>query len=190
MALTNLAQIDNSIQSLILKDDGFSRIEHYIYEKHDMLRRASVECLANLIRHKDVVKKFEAENDRIKYFVALCQSDDLQTALAAAGGLAMITNVSKKCCEKVFESQVWTQTLIMLCSNENPEVQHRGVFLVYNLVHASKEIAERIANTEALDVIFALCRPEVDNIPASVKELCSNIVEQMQTYGLVKKNVD
>ena len=188
MALTNLAQIDHSIQSLILKDDGFSKIEHYIYEDHEMLVRASVECLVNLIRHTDVVKRFEAENDRIKCFVYLCQSDDLQTALAAAGGLAMITNVSKKCCEKVFESEVWTQTLIMLCSNENQDAQHRGVFLVYNLVQASKEIAERIANTEVLDVVFALCRPEVDNIPAIVKELCSNIVEQMRTYGLVKKN--
>ena len=114
MALTNLAQIDHSIQSLILKDDGFSKIEHYIYEDHEMLVRASVECLVNLIRHTDVVKRFEAENDRIKCFVYLCQSNDLQTALAAAGGLAMITNVSKKCCEKVFESEVWTQTLIML----------------------------------------------------------------------------
>lgn len=188
MALTNLAQVDNSIQTLILKDDGFSRIEHYIYENHEMLRRASVECLANLIRNKEVVKKFEAENDRMKYFVALCQCDDLQTALAAAGGLAMITNISKKCCEKVFESKVWQEVLIMLCSNENLEFQHRGVFLVYNLVYANKEIAERIAETQVLDVILALCRPEVDNVPANVKELCSNIIEQMQTYGLVKKN--
>lgn len=188
MALTNLAQIDNTIQSQILKDDGFSRIEHYIYENHEMLKRASVECLANLIRHKEVIKKFEAENDRLKYFVALCQCDDLQTALAAAGGLAMITNVSKKCCEKVFESKVWTEVLIMLCSNENLEFQHRGVFLVYNLVYASKELAERIAETQVLDVIMALCRPEVDNVPPQVKELCSNIIDQMQTYGLVKKN--
>lgn len=189
MALTNLAQIDNSIQSLILKDDGFSRIEHYIYENHEMLKRASVECLSNLIRHKEVIKKFEADNDRMKYFVALCQCDDIQTALAAAGGLAMITNVSKKCCEKVFESKVWTEVLIMLCSNENREFQHRGVFLVYNLVHASKEIAEKIVNTQVLDVIFALCRPEVDDVPPNVKELCSNIVEKLQAYDLIKKNV-
>lgn len=116
----------------------------------------------------------------IKWFIFLF--------LAAAGGLAMITNVSKKCCEKVFESKVWTESLIILCSNENREFQHRGIFLVYNLVFASKEIAERIANTQVLDVIFALCRPEVDDIPANVKELCMNIVEKMESYELVKKN--
>lgn len=188
MALTNLAQIDNSIQTLILKDDGFSKIEHYIYEDHEMLKRASVECIANLIRHKEVIKRFEADNDRLKYLVALCECEDLNTALAAAGGLAMITNKSKKCCEKVFESKVWQEVLIMLCSNENLEFQHRGVFLVYNLVFASKEIAERIAETQILDIIFALCRPEVDNTPENVKELCLNIIEQMEKYGLVKKN--
>lgn len=39
----------------------------------------------------------------MKFLVLLCDDEDLETAKAAAGALAMLTSVSKKSCKKVFE---------------------------------------------------------------------------------------
>lgn len=33
----------------IFKDSGITKIEEYMYEDHEMLRRAAVQCIANLM---------------------------------------------------------------------------------------------------------------------------------------------
>ncbi|CAF3824723.1 unnamed protein product [Rotaria sp. Silwood1] len=45
MALTNLASISENVRKRILKEDGFSSIEQYMFEEHPLLRRAAVEYL-------------------------------------------------------------------------------------------------------------------------------------------------
>ena len=58
MALTNLASISESVRKRILKEDGFSNIEQYIFEEHPMLRRAATECMCNLAVQEEVNKFF------------------------------------------------------------------------------------------------------------------------------------
>ena len=38
----------------IVKEQGLSKIEHYLYEEHDMLKRAATECICNLMLSPDV----------------------------------------------------------------------------------------------------------------------------------------
>jgi hypothetical protein len=38
----------------ILKEDGFTNIEQYMYEEHIMLRRAATECMCNLVVQEEV----------------------------------------------------------------------------------------------------------------------------------------
>lgn len=38
----------------ILKEKGVGAIEHYLYEEHDMLRPASVECMCNMVMSEEV----------------------------------------------------------------------------------------------------------------------------------------
>ena len=52
----------NHFRKRILKEGGFSHIEQYMYEQHPMLRRASTECMCNLVVQEevsDVQKNFE-----------------------------------------------------------------------------------------------------------------------------------
>ena len=43
-----------SFRRRIHKENGFDKIEHYCYEEHDDLRRASVECVCNLLMYDKV----------------------------------------------------------------------------------------------------------------------------------------
>ncbi len=56
MALTNLAGSGENVRKRILKEGGFANIEHYMYEQHQMLRRASTECMCNLVVQEEVRK--------------------------------------------------------------------------------------------------------------------------------------
>ena len=51
---------------------------------------------------------YEKPNDRVKFLVLLCDDEDLETAKASAGALAMLTSVSKKSCKKVFEVNLFS----------------------------------------------------------------------------------
>lgn len=186
MALTNLAQVNPSIQSLILKNNGFSKIEHYMYEEHEHLKRAAVQCVANLILNPNVVSMFEGDNDRIKYLIALCENDDLDTAKAAAGALAMVTSASEQCCRKVFTSKIWVEILIMLCSSKDAELQHRGLYLLRNLMQSGKELAEQICATNLLEMLMAIVRPEVDDIAVPLKQLAQESLDKAVEYKLIK----
>lgn len=74
-----------------------------MYENHEMLKKASVQTMSNLLFSEEVVKLFEGKNDRTKYLVLLSTSEDVELSKAAAGALAILTSVSKRASRKVFE---------------------------------------------------------------------------------------
>ena len=102
MALCNLASFE-APRKRIIKEQGFSKIEIYMYEEHGMLKRASVQCVCNLLFSDEVVKLFEGKNDRTKYLFLLATAEDLELAKAAAGGLAILTSASKRASRKIFD---------------------------------------------------------------------------------------
>jgi len=129
MALTNLASMNESVRQRIIKEQGLSKIEYYLMEDHLYLTRAAAQCLCNLVMSEDVVKKFEGNNDRVKFLALLCEDEDEETATACAGALAMLTSVSVKCCEKILEIASCLDILHTLIANPSPEVQHRGIVI-------------------------------------------------------------
>lgn len=186
MALTNLAQVSESVSNRIIKDGGFPKIENYMYEDHTMLRRAATQCVTNLITKEPIVKLFEGENDRVKLLTILCEEDDLDTAKAAAGALAMLTGVSKKACKKIFEAKRWFEILLMITSSKDADLRHRGVMIVRNMILSDKETAEKVVETLIFQVLMAIVRPEVDDIPDNVKKLAQEALNKAKEWKLIK----
>ncbi|XP_054162334.1 protein unc-45 homolog B-like, partial [Oppia nitens] len=186
MALTNLAQVSPSVRSRIIKDSGFARIESYMYEDHELLKRSATQCLTNLIVSEDMVKMYEGDNDRVKYLVILAMDDDIETAKAASGALAMLTSVSKKSCQKIFEPKCWLECLIQLVSNKDTELQHRGVCIIYNLIDAGEDIAEKIIETQIFEILVAITRPEVDDIEDKIKDIVTKALQRAEELNIIK----
>lgn len=187
MALCNLAGVNDSVRKRILKEGGFQKIETYMYEDHDMLRRAATQVVNNLIICEDTIPFFEGDNDRVKYLVILCEDEDLDTSMAAAGALAMLTSVSKKACMKVFDSKGWLEAIHFLLANPNSDVQHRGVVIVLNMMESTKEVAEKLIETDVMEILMALTKSEaVEN--NKVKEIASKALEAAAEWNLIRKS--
>ena len=88
MALGNLASLNESVRSRILKDGNtIQAIENYMFEEHEMIRqyqfavkkctyhfelnrRAAVQCWTNLCVSDIQVKRCEGDNDKVTYLEA------------------------------------------------------------------------------------------------------------------------
>ncbi|KYM75847.1 Protein unc-45 like protein A [Atta colombica] len=187
MALCNLAGVNDSVRKRILKEGGFQKIEAYMYEDHDMLRRASTQVINNLIICEDVIRYFEHENDRVKYLVILCEDEDEDTSIAAAGALAMLTSASEKACEKVFDSKDWLESLRFLLANPNSDVQHRGIVIVLNMIRSTKDVAAKLIETDIMELLMALSKNDTMQ-NEKIRELASTALEAAAEWKLIKKN--
>lgn len=99
MALTNLASIDDGHRNkIVTTPEMVYCIESLALEQHDMLRRAAVQLMCNLLmcqKYRDLYRETREEAtscDRLKLLVLMCQEDDDETRSAAAGGLATLTS--------------------------------------------------------------------------------------------------
>ena len=187
MALCNLAGVNDSVRKRILKEGGFQKVEAYMYEDHDMLRRAATQVINNLMMCEDTIKYYESENDRVKYLVILCEDEDIDTSMAAAGALAMLTSVSKAACIKIFDSKDWLESLRFLLANPNSALQHRGVTIVSNMVRSTKDVATRLIETDVMEILMALTKSDtVEN--KRIKELAASALEAAAEWKLIRSS--
>lgn len=186
MGLCNIAQMSETARSRILKEGGLSKIENYLYEDHQYLCRAAVQCVCNLTMSPDVVKTYEGENDKIKYLMVLGMDEDLETSLAASGAVAILTGNSEKCCEKVFDAKCWLECLQFLLSHPNTNLQYRGISIVRNMISSSKETAQKLMETNVLEILMALSKLEEEN-KKKIKELADETLQNIEKLGLIRK---
>lgn len=186
MALCNLAAMNETVRQRIIKEGGLQKIEMYLMEDHLLLCRASTQVICNLVMSDDVVKLFEAKNDRVKFLCLLCQEEDEETAAAAAGALAILTSSSKIICEKVFEPSTWLEIFHTLIANPSPQVQHRGLVIVINVIRASSELAEKLLSTDVIDLLNGLAQLP-DESRAKAREVAAECLKEAEKLNLVKK---
>lgn len=156
MALCNLAQQNESVRKQIIKEQGMSRVEAFLMEEHVMLARAAAQVICNMVMSEDCIKMHEGNNDKLKFLALLCEDEDEETAIAASGAVAMLTSVSKICCEKMLDPVEWLEILHTLIANPSPEVQHRGTVIIHNMIKTSKKCADKIFETDVLELLMGL----------------------------------
>lgn len=191
MGLCNIAQMSETARQRILKEGGLSKIEHYMYEDHKFLCRAATQCITNLSLSPDVVKIHEGKNDKIKYLVSLTMDEDAETSMAAAGALAILSGASKKCCEKLFESKNWLEALHVLLANPEPNIQYRGVCIVRNIIEYSRDLAEKLLETDVMEILMALTKIPPEN--ETRKKIITTAEEALklgENWGVIKKPDD
>lgn len=186
LALCNLASQSESVRQRILKEQGLSRIEMYLMEDHLMLQRAATQCICNLCMSPDVVKAHEGNNDKIKFLTLLSEDEDEETAVAASGALAILTSSSEKCCSKIFEAQAWLEVLHTWIANPSPQVQHRGVVTILNMINSGKETAQKIFDTDIMELLMGLSQLP-DDSRAKAREVAMQCLKAAEKYELIAK---
>lgn len=186
MALCNLAGMNDSTRNRILKEGGLPKIEHYMYEDHQMLVRAATQCICNLVQSEDVIKTYEANNDKAKYLYILCQDEDIDTALAAAGALCMLTSVSKICCRKLLDVNPWLETLRCVLASPNKELQYRGTYMLHNIIKDDKDMAAKIFETDVMEILMALTKLD-DPQDKRIKKYAQKCLAAAEALGVIRK---
>ena len=186
VALCNIASLSDSGRKRILKEGGFTKIEHYMYEEHEMLKRASTEVMTNLMMCEETLHFFEEENDRVKYLVVLAIDEDEATSMAASGALAILTSASEKACGKILEAKNWLESLHFLLANPNPGVQHRGVTIICNMIKSGKEVAEKLIETDVMEILMALTKSEKIE-DQRIKEIAMAALDAAAKWELIQK---
>ena len=196
MALGNLASLNESTRKRIINEvNCVCSVENFMFEDHELIRRAAVQCWTNLCLSPLQVKRCEGDNDKIKYCVLLCGDDlDQNVVKAAAGALAMLSSNSEKVCRKVFESKQWNECMLNLLASEDVEICLRGCVIVLNMVHVDKETAEKVFETQIMEVLQALVlKANLDNGTATpnptlkkIKEVCEKALEVAHQHNIVR----
>ncbi|XP_033646594.1 protein unc-45 homolog B-like [Asterias rubens] len=184
MALTNLAGISESVRNRIMKEKGFPQIENYMFEDHDMIKRAATECMCNLVVSEEAAGKFLGENDRVKLLVLYCAEEDEALAKAASGTLAYLSQ-TEEVCNKILQVKAWLEILQGLCASENPDIRMRAVHIVMNIVESNKENATTTIETNLLEILMAFTK---DNNPVmeGVKKRAESALKRAAELELIK----
>jgi len=159
MALGNLATVGESVRARMLKGgEVVGAVESYMFEEHELLRRAAVQCWTNLCQSQAHVERCEGENDKVKYIVLLCGDEDVEVVKAASGALAMLTQVSEKCCQKVARDvSQWEECLLGILAAEDVNIGLRGAVVVQNMVTVGgEEVASKLLDGQIMEVLQAL----------------------------------
>ncbi|KAK9874417.1 hypothetical protein WA026_002764 [Henosepilachna vigintioctopunctata] len=186
MGLCNIAQVSESARQKILKEGGLSRIDHYLFEDHEYLSRAATQCITNMSMSPDVVKIYEGPNDRLKMMVSLAMDEDRDTSMAASGCLAILTGSSEKLCGKIFESKNWLDCLQMMLANPITSIQYRGLCIVSNMVNSSKENAEKLFETNVMEILMALSKLPEETHP-KVAKTAEEVLKTAEGMGVIKR---
>lgn len=186
MALTNMAGTTDDVRQRIVKEGAVPLIESLMFEEHDLIRRAATEVLCNMIQIPDIHERFLQDDvERVKLWTLFSGEEDFELARAASGGLAQLTH-DPRICTKVMQVKSAIPILKELVASEEKELQHRGTYILANLVAASKDIAKEIVSGEFLEILMALV--QAPTISEPVRTNASRALEKAVEHQLIEPN--
>ncbi|XP_065191557.1 protein unc-45 homolog B-like [Sycon ciliatum] len=187
MALTNLASTSDDHRKRIMREKGFTWIEHLMFEEHEMLRRAATECVCNMVFNEEVFELYAADTgDKVKLLTLFSGEEDVALAKAAAGALAILA-ADKRVCEKIMAVKSAVEIVHHLMISQNPELAHRGMHLMLCLVAYQKESAEKMIENNGLEILLAFVQKLVPSSP-DVQKAATQCLQTLQEYGLIESS--
>ena len=186
LALTNLASMSDSIRRRILKEGGVGLIESLMFEEHELIRRAATEAMCNMICLEEVAARFHRSDDieRVKLLTLFSGEEDEKLAIAASGGLSLLSR-DPKICEQIMAVKSAMDILKELVTSSSEDLQYRGLYIVANLVESGRETAAKIMESELLEVCTAYSQGE---FPAKLKENAVRALSKAIEYGVIQPN--
>ncbi|XP_071626383.1 protein unc-45 homolog B-like [Temnothorax longispinosus] len=173
-ALCNLASINDSMRKHIFKEAGFEKIEDYMHDDNNMLKRTSAQLINNLVLcHEVAIQYFEQRPYQIWHLTLFFMDKDEDTVKAMAGTVAMLTAVSTEACEQILylNSSLKFPFFFNLLCNPNGDIQRKGIEISLNIIRNTKDVATKLMRTDIMEALRALSKD--DTVQNKIKELAS-----------------
>lgn len=138
LTLTNLATVPE-LRDRIVKANGWRTLEMALTCDNELVQRATVECMSNLVVNDDVLDKFtKPESTAVKVFVGFAGAEDEKTQVAATGGLATIAGVPEVA-EALIAAKVLDPLVEICLIGESAAVVHRASVCLARLLEVALE---------------------------------------------------
>lgn len=187
MALTNLGSMSEDVRRRICKEGAVPLMESLMFEEHELIRRAATEAMCNLLSLEEVHKRFYSDEvERVKLWTLFSGESNAALAKAASGGLAQISH-DPKICQKIMEVTAAPEILKELLTGDNVDLHFRGLYILANLIGASKEIAAKLLEGEFLEILQAYA---IGSFPEQQKKCAQRALQKAVEYGLIAPNPD
>lgn len=144
MALTNLASTDEDTRATIIRN-AWSEIEEQLLSSNHLVSKAAVELVCNLVQCIEGIALYAADNpqaeNRLHILLALADAEDEGTRSGAGGALASLSSY-EAITAGIVKRQRGVEVVLGLCSEENEDLRHRGVFIVYNMISCEGDVGK------------------------------------------------
>lgn len=155
MALTNIASVsDATKQRIVSEPQGLATLQYLQFSEHELVRRAATEAICNLLPNEEVVDKVFLNDEKLRLWLAFAsveeEEEDFETARAAGGALAMVSQVPQVSWLLMKHGGLQTFTRVIEVSKHD-ESLHRAFFAMENMLAAlssSADDAEKAADTQ------------------------------------------
>lgn len=142
LALTNLASSQDTSVCRSIINSSWESIEDLILSSNELVRRAAVELICNLVAYPEGVAKFadgsRQAQERLRIMVAMADVEDAKTRSAAGGALAMLTEYTV-ISETLINDTKFARTIeivVDMVGDEDLGLKHRGLVILLNLLEA------------------------------------------------------
>ncbi len=138
MCLCNLATVEE-LRDKIVKEKGWRSLEMALTSDNELVQRAAVEAMSNLVTHDEIADKFTVPTaTATKVFVGFCGSDDIKTQIAASGGIATLAGVPE-IGGSFLQAGVLEPLVEIALIGEDPGLIHRAAVALQRLLSSSTE---------------------------------------------------
>lgn len=187
MALTNLASMSDEVRRRIMKEKGFQAVESLMFEEDDEIKQAATECMCNLVLNEQAFQRYKEQDDceRVKLVTLYCGEDPPELSRAASGTLAILTS-DADICKEVMKVKSCLEIFKYLVSSENLELRHRGLYVVANMLEASKDVASPLIEDELFEILMALKIADSNN--ANIKKELERCFAAAQKWNIIQEN--
>ena len=152
MALTNLASTDDDTRATIIRT-AFPEIEEQLLSSNHLVSKAATELICNLVQCVEGIVLYAEDTpkaaDRLHILLALTDAGDEATRSAAGGALASLT-AYEEVVRGIVKRKRGVENVLGLCKEDNEDLRHRGVVVVYNMVSQEGEVG-KMARKEVRD---------------------------------------
>lgn len=79
----------------------------------------------------------------------------------------------------------WLEIVQALLLSEIPDLRHRGVVIVKNMMEAEKSLAETLIESEVLEILSVLGKGG-EGTPDPVSKIAQNCLDKAVEYGIIQ----
>lgn len=161
----------------------------YCGEEDELVVRAATGALAMMTHNEKICKKVlevETQTTSTKFLsLSITWYNNISPLSLSLSTTAMVTRNLIEGFVILKQVNQWQEILLSTVVSENMEIQHRGCFVLKNLLSVDKETAEKVIEGQMLEVLMALSIQE-DPKKEVVKKCAATCLEICVEHGLIK----